>query len=156
MNKQPKTTATKECKCEVGIWYKDCPQHKHLIPVLDTKEWEFRFKNRFMPIHAHYGNPPEDITEAIIEFIREELKTERMHAEVETGLRAFPIVLEAKQEALDNYKRSLVKELEKKKKFSEARKTKLMESMGWDAYQVQEFEIAQASGIQMAISIITG
>jgi len=39
-------------------------------------DWEKEFENKFLPIKAHFGNPPKDITEHIKSFIRGLLKTQ--------------------------------------------------------------------------------
>jgi hypothetical protein len=37
-------------------------------------DWKWRFRNRFLPIHAAHSNPPEDVSEPIIDFIEVELQ----------------------------------------------------------------------------------
>lgn len=44
---------------------------------MDWKDIEFRFKNSFMPIKANYVGAPEDITEPILDFIRQALTRQR-------------------------------------------------------------------------------
>jgi len=111
------------CYCHIqGILCEQCEYDVCDLEICQPTEkpmdWEERFDEKW-DLHTGEGGfhigcyECKDGTDKdeVKHYIKDLLKEERMHAEVETGLRAFPIVLEEREKYLAEYKQKLIKRI---------------------------------------------